>query len=127
MYTWLGWLAPLGEEWVAKLRSPSALFGVGAIVAIYYVNRVAFSPLAGLVAAALMAVSPFAVYLSQEARHYTLPMFLITLALLGLVKIQQDIEKHQTVRFFVWAGWAIVNAIGLYVHYFLLLPLSPKL
>ncbi|KYC34991.1 hypothetical protein WA1_09605 [Scytonema hofmannii PCC 7110] len=118
MYTWLSWLAPLGEEWVAKLRSPSALFGVGAIVTIYYVNRIAFSPFAGLVAAALMAVSPFAVYLSQEARHYTLPMFLITLALLGLVQIQKDMEKRQTIRFVVWTGWAIVNVIGLYVHYF---------
>ncbi|GAA6622494.1 hypothetical protein [Scytonema sp. NUACC26] len=118
MYTWLTWLAPLGEEWVAKLRSLSALFGVGATIAIYYVNRIAFFPFAGLVAAALMAVSPFAVYLSQEARHYTLPMFLITLALLGLVQIQQDMEKRQTVRYVVWTGWAIVNVIGLYVHYF---------
>ncbi|WP_460205294.1 glycosyltransferase family 39 protein [Scytonema sp. NUACC21] len=118
MYSWLSWVSPLGEEWVAKLRLPSALFGVGCIVAIYYVNRIAFFPFAGLVAAALMAVSPFAVYLSQEARHYTLPMLLITLGLLGLVQIQRDIEKRPRVRFVVWAGWAIVNTIGLYVHYF---------
>jgi uncharacterized membrane protein len=118
MYTWLSWVAPLGQEWVAKLRSLSALFGVGATIAIYYVNRIAFFPFAGLVAAALMAVSPFAVYLSQEARHYTFPMFLITLALLGLVQIQQNMEKRQSVRFVVWTGWAIVNIIGLYVHYF---------
>ncbi|MUG96411.1 hypothetical protein F7734_30320 [Scytonema sp. UIC 10036] len=118
MYTWLSWLAPLGEGWVTQLRSPSAIFGVGAIIAMYYVNRIAFFPFAGLVAAALMAVSPFAVYLSQEARHYTFPMFLITLALLLLIQIQQNIEERQTVRFVLWTGWAIVNAIGLYVHYF---------
>ncbi|ARV60374.1 hypothetical protein BZZ01_18625 [Nostocales cyanobacterium HT-58-2] len=121
MYSWLEWLSPLGSEWVEKLRSPAAFFGVGAIVTIYYVNRIAFFPFAGLTAAAFMAVSPLAVYLSQEARHYTLPMLLITLDLLGLVQIVKDIEKRQKVRFWVVLGWAIINSIGLYVHYFCIL------
>jgi len=121
MYSWLGWMSPLGKEWVAKLRSLPALLGVGAIVVIYYVNRIAFFPSAGITAAALMAVSPFAVYLSQEARHYTLPMLLISLALLGLVQIQQDLEKPQVVRFWVWLGWATINSINIYVHYFSIL------
>ncbi len=118
MYSWLGWMSPLASYWVFKLRSLPALFGVGAIVAIYYLNRIAFFRSAGITSAAVMAVSPFAVYLSQEARHYTLPMLLITLALLGLVQIQQDLEKRQVVRFWVWLGWAVINSIGLYVHYF---------
>ncbi|NJM68793.1 MAG: hypothetical protein HC862_00455 [Scytonema sp. RU_4_4] len=121
MYSWLEWLSPLGSEWVAKLRSPAAFFGVGEIVAIYYLNRIAFFPSAGIIAAAFMAVSPLAVYLSQEARHYTLPMLLITLALLGLMQIVKDIEKRQKVRFWVLLGWAIINSISLYVHYFCIL------
>ncbi|MGI2904123.1 glycosyltransferase family 39 protein [Tolypothrix sp. VBCCA 56010] len=120
MHAWLGWLSPLGQEWVEKLRSLPALFGVGAIAAIYAVN-LAFSKTSGLTAAAVMAVSPFAVYLSQEARHYTLPMLLITLGLLGLMQIQQDIFLKQKVRFFVWFSWAIINSIALYVHYFCVL------
>lgn len=108
------------------LRSLPALFGVWAIVAVYYLNRVAFSPRAGLMAAAMMAVSPFAVYLSQEARHYTLPMLLITLALLGLIQIQQDFQRQQ-LRFSVWIGWTIVNSIGLYVHYFFILAFIAQL
>ncbi len=103
------------------LRSLPALFGVSAIAAVYYLNRVAFSPAAGLMGAAMMAVSPFGVYLSQEARHYTLPMLLITLALLGLIQIQQDLFQQQQLRFSVWTSWAIVNSIGLYVHYFFIL------
>jgi uncharacterized membrane protein len=86
------------------MRSLPALFGVSAIAAVYYLNRVAFSPAAGLMAAAMIAVSPFCVYLSQEARHYTLPMLLITLALLGLIQIQQDFSK-QRLCFSVWLGW----------------------
>lgn len=127
MHTWLGWTNLLGDDWVAKLRLPSALFGVGAILAIYCVNRVAFFPFAGLVAAGLMAVSPFAVYLSQEARHYTLPMLFITLALLGLMQIQQDIEKRQKVRFWVWLEWAVINSISLYIHYFCILAFTAQI
>jgi uncharacterized membrane protein len=127
MYAWLGWLSPLGENWVVKLRSLPALFGVGAIVAIYFVNRIAFSPSRGLMAAYVMAVSPFAVYLSQEARHYTLPMLLVTLSLLGLMQIQQDIFSLKVVRVWVWLLWTIINSIGLYVHYFFILALLAEI
>ena len=102
------------------LRSLPALFGVGAIAAIYYLNRIAFSKASGLTAAAVMAVSPFGVYLSQEARHYTLPVLLITLSLVTLIQIQQDIQK-QRLRLSVWLAWVAVNGIGFYVHYFFIL------
>ena len=107
--------------WVWAVRSLPALCGVGAIAAIYGVNARAFSPAAGLMGAAVMAVSPFAVYLSQEARHYTMPMLFITLALLGLIQIQQDLFCRQQLRLEVWLGWVIVNSIGLYIHYFFIL------
>ncbi len=118
MHGWLGLLSPLGKDWVTKLRQLPALFGVAGIIGIYFANRIAFSQTAGLMAAALMAVSPFAVYLSQEARHYTLPMLLITLALIAMMQIQKDIFQRQRVRFWVWLGWVAVNLTGLYVHYF---------
>lgn len=121
MYSWLGWMTPLGSEWVAKLRSLPAVFGVGAIAAIYGINRIAFYPASGIIAALIMAISPFAVYLSQEARHYTMPMFLISLALLGLMQIQQDIFEQQRLRLWVVILWSIVNSICLYVHYFFIL------
>ncbi|AUS99417.1 hypothetical protein CLI64_02845 [Nostoc sp. CENA543] len=120
MYRWLGWIGISSDDWVMKLRSLPALFGVGAILAIYAVNYLAFSPLSGIVAALFMAVSPFAVYLSQEARHYTLPMFIITLSLLGLMQIQQDIHQER-VRFRVWFFWTLINIIGFYTHYFFIL------
>jgi uncharacterized membrane protein len=51
MYSWLEWLHPLSAGWVAKLRSLPALFGVAAIIAIYGVNCLAFSPTSGIMAA----------------------------------------------------------------------------
>lgn len=121
LYRWMSWLQP--ENWIWALRFLPALFGVGAIAAIYWLNRIAFSPGAGLTAAALMAVSPFAVYLSQEARHYTLPMLLITLALAALVQIQQDLIAQKRLRPWIWIGWSLLNTLGLYTHYFCLLAL----
>ncbi len=120
MRGWLGWTSPLAQPLSWTLRALPALFGVAAIAAIYGLNRVAFSPPAGLMAAGLMAVSPFAVYLSQEARHYTLPLLLIVLALLGLVQLLRDLSLKQR-PLWVWLGWISINSIGFYVHYFFVL------
>ncbi|MEB3216241.1 MAG: glycosyltransferase family 39 protein [Nostocales cyanobacterium 94392] len=120
MYTLLGWIKPLGEDWVSKLRSPSVWFGVSLVVTVYFLNRLAFCRQAGLMGAAIVAVSPFAVYLSQEARHYTLPMLTISLSLLALMQIQQDIFASQQIkiRIWVWLSWTIINIISIYIHYF---------
>ncbi|WP_017718630.1 glycosyltransferase family 39 protein [Kamptonema formosum] len=131
-HQWLNWLAegrnPTGQfhalAW--DLRSLPALFGVCGIVAIYLLNRAAFSPAAGLMAAAVMAVSPFGVYLSQEARHYTLPVLLIALALLALILLQQDLRTLK-LRPAVWLGWVAVNSIGFYTHYFFLLVFAAQI
>jgi uncharacterized membrane protein len=120
MYRWLQWLMPLGDDWVRKLRSLPALFGVMAIAVMYALNRLAFSAKSAMIGAWLMAISPFAVYLSQEARHYTLPMLLINLSLLALVQIQRDIFQGR-LRFGVWFLWVVVNTLGFYVHYFCIL------
>jgi uncharacterized membrane protein len=118
LYQWLNWLQPSVNSWIWALRSLPALFGAALIIAIYFLNRIAFSPSAGLMGAALMAVSPFAVYLSQEARHYTLPMLLIVLALTALIQIQREIKNQPRSHSLLWLAWAGINALGLYVHYF---------
>lgn len=123
LYQWIGWM-PDGN-WVWAMRSLPALLGVGAIAALFHLNRIAFSTPAGLMGAALMAVSPFAVYLSQEARHYTLPMLLVTLALAALVQMQQDLQ-HQKIRPQVWIGWVLLNLLGLYVHYLVALAIAAQ-
>jgi uncharacterized membrane protein len=132
-----GWLKLLSHQYgqgttvplllSTDLRSLPAIFGVGAIAAIYWLGRIAFFPAVGLMTAAIMAVSPFGVYLSQEARHYTLPVLLITLSLVGFIQIQQDLEKNRQTRSLVWLGWGVVNSIALYVHYFFILAFVAQL
>ncbi len=118
LHQWLGWIDGFDVSLAWKLRSLPAVLGVFAIPAIYRLNRVAFSPSAGLAAALMMSVSPFAVYLSQEARHYTLPMLLITLSLVGLVLMLQDLCECQAIHPGIWIGWTLLNGVGLYTHYF---------
>jgi uncharacterized membrane protein len=57
--------------WAA--RSLPAILGATSIPAIFGLGWLAFrSRLVGQIAAAMMAVSPYGIYLAQEARHYTL-------------------------------------------------------
>ncbi|MBD1846378.1 glycosyltransferase family 39 protein [Cyanobacteria bacterium FACHB-63] len=122
LHQWLQWVP---GDWVWRLRSLSAVAGVAAIALSYGLNRVAFSPSAGTIAALVMAVSPFAVYLSQEARHYTIPILFVIVALIGLIRIQQDLlQQKRSLK--IWIGWSVVNGVGFYVHYFLVLAIAAQ-
>jgi len=125
MHTWLSWINVLPVSWVWQLRSLPALFGVVAIAAIYQLNSLAISRKAGLIGASIMAVSPFAVYLSQEARHYTLPMVFVILALTALYQMLVDLRQRQF-HPLIWLGWVGVNSLGFYVHYFFLLAFTAQ-
>jgi len=127
LYRWMGWLTPLTDNWVWALRSLPALLGVAMIPAIYWLGRRAVSPSVGLVSAALVSVSPFAIYLSQEARHYTLPMLLTTLSLIALVQLQQDMAGGRSLSRWALGSWVSLNWLGLYVHYFFLLILMAQI
>lgn len=127
MYRWMSIWQPDADRWVWVLRSLPALLGVVSIGAVYGLNRVAFSARAGLAAAALMAVSPFAVYLSQEARHYTLPMLLTLLSLTILVHMQRVMHQGRTMQPGWLVAWTGINSLGMYVHYFYLLVVLAQL
>ena len=59
------------------LRFPSAVFGVAAIPVTYLVARRLFGNTAGGISALVIAVSPFHIWYSQEARMYSLQVLLI--------------------------------------------------
>lgn len=61
----------LGETELA-LRLPSAMLGTLNILALFWVGRLAAGRPAGLLAALLLAVSPYAIWYSDEARMYAL-------------------------------------------------------
>ena len=114
---------PFNNGLAFSLRFLPAIFGIITIVLLYYLNRQAFSEKSGVAGAAVMAISPFAVYLSQEARQYTFLLILITLALLALVRLIQPSRY----RWLNWLLWGVVNSLGAYTHYFFLLSFSAQI
>lgn len=125
LHTWLLTIAPWFDNLAWQVRSLSVVWGGAAIAALYLLNRLAFSPRAGLVGAGVMALSPFAVYLSQEARHYTLPITLITLGLAGQVKLHQQLLVGRS-RLWLWALWGVCHCVALYSHYFCALAIAAQ-
>jgi hypothetical protein len=97
----------LGDEpWV--LRLPAFIAGVLLIPALYVVTRRFYMPRAGLLAAALCAVSLPLVEFSVNARGYTL-LALIVVLLLG---VAQWVREHSTVA--GWLAFCVLTALGFY-------------
>ncbi len=94
------------------LRSLSAVFGTATVPAAYAAARVFVSRRASCFTAALIAVSPFLVWYSQEARAYAMLVFFGTLSLAFLQRATEPGARW-------WlAGWAIVSGLALTTHYF---------
>jgi uncharacterized membrane protein len=121
MHSWLKLFSGTSLSWVWQIRALPALFGTAAIGLAYTITRkLTGDRRAAMLSTWFMAVSPFGVYLSQEARHYTLPMLLVMLGLLGVRQIQQDWQRGR-INPWVWVGWVACQTLGFYVHYFYVL------
>lgn len=127
-HLWMKLFSPPGEVasiWVA--RSLSAFFGVMSIPVMFGFGYLAFrSKLVGQMAAAMMAVSPFAVFLAREARHYTLVILLIIASLCCFVKAIQTIHRQQSLPIWVVLVWVAINSLGVATHYFFALTLCAQ-
>lgn len=125
---WLQLWSPAGELVSLEVgRSLSALLGVLAIPALFGLGWLAFgSRLVAQLAAALMAVSPYGVYLAQEARHYTLAVLWIIASLSCLVVAVRRLASRSPLPLTVVCLWILVNGLGMATHYFFLLVLMAE-
>ncbi|MDX2242608.1 MAG: hypothetical protein NW224_18120 [Leptolyngbyaceae cyanobacterium bins.302] len=109
---------------VGAARSLSALFGVLAVPGMFAWGWLTFrSRLIGQIAAALMAVSPFGIYLAQEARHYTLAVLWILASLCCMAVVARRIRNGRRIPLWLCLLWIAVNGLGVATHYFVLLSL----
>jgi 4-amino-4-deoxy-L-arabinose transferase-like glycosyltransferase len=102
------------------VRSLSAVCGIALVPVLYAAGRRLLGARAGMIAAALAAVSPFLVWYSQEARAYAL---LALLAGLSLLCLARALERPTRGRL---ASWAIVAALALATHYFAVFLVVPE-
>ena len=123
-----GWMQILGDD-EPVVRGLSAMFGVLAIPLIYGVAWQLFRrPLAGLLGALLLAVSPLHIWYSQETRMYTLLIFLCLLSsyllLLLISRFQAKRDRGSKGDLFLWLAFALITIAALYTHYFALFILA---
>ncbi|GAB4379028.1 MAG: hypothetical protein Kow00121_32150 [Elainellaceae cyanobacterium] len=124
-HLWLK-LFPTPDGWVSVwgARFLSVVFGTLSIPAAFMLGRFAFrSRIVGQIAAALMAVSPFGIYLAQEARHYTLAMLWIMASLVCLIAAAHTIRDRAPLPLWICSSWVIVNTLGIATHYLVMLAL----
>ena len=111
--------------WVA--RSLPAFLGVLSIPAIYLVAKLAFkSSVIANFSAAMMAVSPYGIFLSQEARHYSLAVIFVILSLACLLKAFKCIDDNINIPLWLVLIWVIINGLGIATHYFFSLTLAAE-
>jgi mannosyltransferase len=101
------------------LRFPSVVFGVAGVWALYALGSELFDRRVGLAAAALLAVNPFQVAWSQDARGYSLWMLLATLSFLALARVGQ-VGATRT-RWAAYATWTVLSCFAhLYMGFVLM-------
>ncbi|MEG4853943.1 glycosyltransferase family 39 protein [Microcoleus sp. B5-D4] len=124
---WMRLFGPTEDSLVWIGRALPALLGVISVPAIYFLGKFAFSSrLVGQCAAAMMAVSPYGIYLAQEARHYTLGILLVIASLFCLTLAAKKLQQRATLPIWAVLLWVVVNCLGIAAHYFFALTLCAE-
>ncbi|ERN40896.1 hypothetical protein KR51_00026090 [Rubidibacter lacunae KORDI 51-2] len=119
VHGWMQIFAPEGG-WPAltAARSLSALLGALSVPALYVLMRMAGTRRMALIAAMLMALSPFGIFLAREARHYTLAELLAIASLACGLRAVQAIAGRRQFSIAIALLWTAVNALGMATHFF---------
>ncbi len=127
-YFWMNLFSIDGElVSLTVARALSSILGVLSIPAIFSLSYFAFESLIfAQITAALMAVSPYGIYLSQEARHYTITILWVIASLGYLVKAIRSLEGEKTLSIIQVMGWILVNGLGIASHYFFIVLLGAE-
>lgn len=114
------WIQALGDG-VEQVRLLSALVGAIAVPLSYWVGRLIFGRLSGVIAAFLVAWSPILIFYSQETRMYSLTP-VIALASVGVTVFLSQLAAQETQNFapralVLWTSWIVLVVAGMYLHY----------
>ncbi len=102
-----------------SLRFPSVLAGVLTVLLVFSIGRKLFDTRTAILSSSMLAVSPMHIWLSQEARPYSLLIMLTTILVYLLVLYT---TSHSIVQRKLIVAFMSLNIILLsYLHYFGLL------
>ncbi len=107
----LSWLAAQLGDPKLWIRVPSLLLGTATVPVIYMLGKRVAGNTAGLIAAGIMALSPFAIFYSTEARGYAAMVFLVTLSTLALLHALEGGRRAW------WVVYGVAVCLALYTHY----------
>jgi uncharacterized membrane protein len=96
----------------AFIRGLSVVFALATLPALYLLGRRLFNPRVGLIAAALLAVNAYHIRYSQEARTYTLMIFLCVLSSLYFLKCLEKPSRGNRL------AYILVSVLAVYAHFF---------
>ena len=102
------------------VRAPSVLAGALLVPAVFGLGNVLYGRRTGLIAAALVAVAPFAVWYSQEARMYSLFMLLATIALWAQIAAIRGNGR------WAWTAYVLSTAAMLWTQWFAIVPIAAQ-
>ena len=112
LHYYLAWISvQLPGDDTILIRLPSLVLGTAAIPLIFLFGRRVGGVPVGLAAAALLALDPFAIFFSTEARAYETQVFLILVATLSLLRATDGGRRLW------WAVWAVASAAAMWTHY----------
>ena len=94
------------------VRGLSVLFALATVPAIYLLSARAFGRRAGLTAALLLSINGFHIVYSQDARSYTLWVFLVTLSSLSFLQCVRQGSRRN------WLWYIAISTAATYVHIF---------
>jgi mannosyltransferase len=114
-----GWAHVFGTSEVA-LRSISTLAGIAIVPIAYLSARELVSRWAGVLAAAFVAVNPFMIWYSQEARAYMLLAALTGASFLWFIRARRDASR----RNLIW--WVVFSGLALMTHFFAGFAVAPE-
>lgn len=100
------------------IRMLSVLFAVATVPTIYALGRELLEKQVGIIAAWLFALHPFVHSRAQEARGYTLAVFLVTLSTVCFIRA----IRSQNIR--TTMAYGILSGLSVYAHFFSLFVLA---
>ncbi len=104
------WMALFGQGEVA-VRAFSVVFGTASIPVAYWAAKRIYDKRTGIIAAGLVALSPYLIWYSQEARMYILMWFASLLSIAFLVLAVDENRARW------WLGYLAATIAGLFTHY----------